>query len=291
MIKRIRIATRSSPLAMWQARFVAKQIKQQHPRYETEIIPITASADKDLVTPLYSMGNIGVFAKEVHAHILAGHADIGVHSCKDLPTESPAGISIRAICKRHDPRDVLISKVPLHALKPHAVIGTSSLRRRCQLAQLRTDLKFENIRGNVGTRLNKITEGQYDATLMAYAGLKRLGIHRSIPLHMLNPYTECCPAPAQGAIAIDCLTERSDLPQLLAPLHHRQTHIAISLERKVLNGLQGGCSLPLGCYVEQDGLYWCLHARLGKDNNSVHKVSLRGHQGDLAQRALDQLLG
>ena len=291
MIKRIRIATRSSPLAMWQARFVAKQIKQQHPRYQTEIIPITANADKDLQTPLYSMGNIGVFAKEVHAHILSGHADIGVHSCKDLPTESPQGISIRAICKRHDPRDVLISKTTLEQLKPGAIIGTSSLRRRSQLAQLRNDVVFENIRGNVGTRLKKIEDGNYDATLMAYAGLKRLGIHRSLSLHVLDPYTECCPAPAQGAIAIDCLSERNDLPQLLAPLHHRPSAIAIAIERKVLNGLQGGCSLPLGCLVEQKELRWQLHASLGKDDQSLIKVELQGNSSDLAQRALEQLLG
>ena len=291
MTRCIRIATRSSPLAMWQARFVARSLKEYHPSYSFKIIPFTASADKDLKTPLYSMGTVGVFAKEVHQAVLNQQADIGVHSCKDLPTQSPEGIHIQAICRRHDPRDCIIGHKSFNSVKQGAHVGTSSLRRRLQLHDIRPDLKFSNIRGNVGTRLSKIDNGDYDATLMASAGLKRLDIQYDVVHFSLNPYTECCPAPAQGAIAVDCLESRIDLSYLLQTINHLDTQIAINIEREVLAGLQGGCSLPLGCYVTRNEQYWKLQAVLGHEDKPLQKVSISGCASNLAQRALEQLLG
>ncbi len=289
MSRWIRIATRSSPLALWQARYVAQLLHRAHPGIKTTLVPITASGDKNLETPLYGMGNVGVFAKEVHQLILNKDADIGVHSCKDLPTASPDGIEIAAVCKRHDPRDVLVSQKPLSELPKDACIGTSSLRRQYQLSSIRPDLQYKSIRGNVGTRLKKIENGEYDATLMAYAGLKRLNIHRSTPLHILNPINECCPAPAQGAIAIDCLSKRNDLKHILSYINHHITHQAISIEREVLSGLRGGCSLPLGCFVSPVELKWQLHAVLGKENGELKKIHLTGNRNNLARQTLELL--
>ena len=291
MSRIIRIATRSSPLAMWQARYVARMLKSNLPHIQTQLIPLSASGDQDLTTPLYGMGNVGIFVKEVQQQVLAGHADIGVHSLKDLPTQSPDGLAIRGICKRHDPRDVLIAPCPITELPHGAIIGSSSLRRRGQLAALRPDLKFENIRGNVGTRLSKIDNVHYHATLMAAAGLKRLEINRQITHFPLDPYKECCPAPAQGAIAVDCLSDRYDLAYALASIHDHDTAVAVNIERAVLAGLRGGCSLPLGCYVKRHDKYWRLYATLGNEDNShIKTVEIVGPAQSLAQRALDQML-
>ena len=287
----IRIATRSSPLAMWQARYVAQLLTQQHPHYHTQIIPLSSSGDQDLSTPLYGMGNVGIFVKEVQQHVIDGKADIGVHSLKDLPTQSPEGLHICAICERHDVRDVLIAPCPLDELPKNATIGSSSLRRRGQLGHLRNDLKFENIRGNVGTRLQKIADGQYHATLMAAAGLKRLGIQDQVKHFALDPYTECCPAPAQGAIAVDCKSDRYDLAFLLSDIHHHDTAVAVHIERQVLAGLRGGCSLPLGCLVKRHDKHWHLFAKLCDESlQHITTVNIFGPAQSLAQRALDQML-
>lgn len=289
MVRCIRIATRSSPLAQWQARHVAALLQQAWPGITCQLIPITAAVDTDLSSPLYGMGNTGVFVKEVQQLLLEDKADVAVHSCKDLPTEQPQQLSLAAVCKRHDPRDAIIGVTSIDELPQGACIGTSSLRRRAELQQLRPDLRFENIRGNVGTRLRKIEDGQYDATLMACAGLKRLGIMRSLRLQALNPYSECCPSPAQGAVAVDCLHQRADMQRLLQRIDHHETRIAVGIERQVLHGLRGGCSLPFGCLVRRHELRWHCYARLSNDEQPARTVSCIGHASALAAQVLRAL--
>ena len=278
----IRIATRSSPLAMWQARFVARELIRFAPTWKVRIVPLSSTGDQDQSTPLYGMGNIGVFAKEVHNAIRDGHADIGVHSCKDLPTVTPENISRPFILKRHDVRDALLGARSISELPPGAVVGTSSTRRMAQLAYLRPDLHFENIRGNVATRARKVHDGVVDATILAAAGLKRLGIQQSLSATPI-PINAMIPAAAQGALAIDCRSDHSGLQRCLSRLEHRDTAKAVSIERTVLSGLRGGCSLPLGCLAERTADGWTIQACLGSsDQRTLIKSA---HKGPSAPRS------
>jgi len=285
----IRLATRASPLALWQARHVASLLRRAHPGLHVVLVPVVSTGDRDRTTPLYGMGGVGVFAKEVHEAVLAGIADAGVHSCKDLPTTTPAGLHMAAILRRADVRDALIGATSIAALAEGAVIGTSSLRRQAQLAALRADLRFVPIRGNVETRLRKVGEGEVDATLMAMAGLQRLGLLRRARAVPLDPVVECTPSPAQGAVAVDCRADDRRVQQYLSSLDHEPTAIAVGIERAVLAGLRGGCSLPFGCHVRrQDDGRWHLIARLAGDGG-LRTVRLIGASCDLATRALDAL--
>lgn len=258
-----RLATRSSPLALWQARDAARRLRRAHPGLEVRLVPVVAGADIDLKTPLYAMGVVGVFCKEVQAMVLAGRADAGVHSCKDLPTQEPQGLALAAILPRADPRDLLVGASGLAGLPQAATIGTSSTRRRAQLAAARPDLRFTDLRGNVQTRLGKIARGDAQATCMAAAGLRRLGLSTRHAASVLDPVTELTPAPAQGAVAIDCRQDDTRSRRILAALDHAETATAISLERAVLAGLGGGCSLPLGAYASRRSGSWHLVCRLG----------------------------
>lgn len=260
-----RLATRASPLALWQARDAARRLRRAHPGLRIELVPVTAGADVDLATPLYAMGGAGVFCKEVQALVLAGRADAGVHSCKDLPTSEPPGLALAAILPRADPRDLLVGAGGLAALPRGALIGTSSTRRRAQLAALRPDLRFADLRGNVQTRLVKIARGDAAATCMAVAGLRRLGLSGPHAAAVLDPWSELTPAPGQGAVAIDCRAGDRRALALLAPIACRTTAIAVGVERAVLAGLAGGCSLPLGCHATRRDGTWRLVARLGVD--------------------------
>jgi len=258
----LRLATRASPLALWQARHAASLLRQVHRGLLVQLIPVTSHGDIDLATPLYAMGAVGVFCKEVHALVLSGRADAGVHSCKDLPTSSPQGMMVASILRRADPRDVLIGAASITALKAGALIGSSSTRRRAQLEALRPDLRFADLRGNVATRLGKIRRGEADATCMAIAGLRRLGLSTVHAAAVLDPWTTCTPAPGQGAVAIDCRIADRRTAHLLAALCDRDTSIAVGLERAVLAGLGGGCSAPLGCHAARVDGTWRLIARL-----------------------------
>ena len=282
------IATRTSPLAMWQAKFVRRQIKHYFPNLTIHINGVQSSGDNDRETPLYGMGNIGVFSKEVHQCLLQGNGDIGVHSCKDLPTTSPDGIATPIIAKRHDPRDALIGP-HLNQLSSGAAIGSSSLRRRAQLAALRPDLRFVDIRGNVDTRMRKVAEGLVDGTLLACAGLKRLGRWATCPATPLNPITECIPAPAQGALAIDCRQDDHFAARIIAKLRHHQSAIAVGIERQILHGLRGGCSLPFGCYVYRKKSTWHCHAALADTSGKLQHVYCSGPATTLAQHCLKVL--
>ena len=258
---RLRLATRTSPLALAQARLTAALLRRRHPGLTVELVGTESAGDLDLRTPLYAQPEVGVFVKEVQALILAGRADAGVHSCKDLPTTLPEGLRLAAVLPRADPRDALIGAEAIADLPPGARLGTSSLRRQRQAAALRPDLRFINLRGNVPTRLRKLTDGEADATIMAMAGLRRSRLRvRAAPL---DPWTGFVPAPAQGAIALDCRSDDARTRRLLAGIDDAVSRRAIAAERRVLAGIGGGCALPLGCLAvrARDGR-WRLRARL-----------------------------
>jgi hydroxymethylbilane synthase len=285
MTQLLRLATRMSPLALWQAGEVARLLRRHHPRLRTALVPMSSSGDGDHATPLYRLGTVGVFCKEVQQAVLEGRADAGVHSCKDLPTSEPEGLILAAVLRRGDARDALIGAPSLGELPRGALIGTSSLRRQAQLAELRPDLRFTSIRGNVATRLRKVAGGEVAATVMAMAGLGRLGLLRQAGAVALDPWRECTPAPAQGAVAVDCRTRDARTRFLLSCLDHPATAQAVGIERRVLAGLAGGCSLPLGCLARRHGHAWQAAARLGRDGGLVEAVA----HGSAAAVA-DQLL-
>lgn len=287
----IRLATRGSNLALWQARHVAHLLRRHHPDLRVQLVIVNSSGDTDHATPLYKMGNnVGVFCKEVQQAVLDGRADAGVHSMKDLPTSEPEGLTVMAVLQRADARDVLVGADSLAALPQGALIGTSSLRRQAQLLHARPDLRFTSIRGNVETRLRKVREQEQGvvATIMAYAGLKRLGLLRRAHAAPLDPWSECTPAPAQGAVAVDCRSGDHRTQVLLRPLHHQETATAVGIERTVLAGLAGGCSLPLGCFARRRAGRWELRVRLGRDQG-LSEHALIGSSHDLATRAAEAL--
>ncbi|MEK7414150.1 MAG: hydroxymethylbilane synthase [Planctomycetota bacterium] len=285
----LRLATRRSPLALWQARHAAKVLRQRHPGLRIVLVPVLSGGDIDTFTPLHALGSVGVFCKEVHALVLSGQADVGVHSLKDLPTSPPDGMTLTALLPRVDPRDTLIGTRSLESLPHGALIGTSSTRRRAQLASLRPDLRFTDLRGNVQTRLAKIARGDAAATCMAVAGLRRLGLSTPHASATLNPWTTCTPAPGQGAVALDCRSADSRTRRLLACVSHHETATAIGIERTVLAGLAGGCSLPLGCLVQRINGSWHGVARLGMPNGELRSLRVTGPAYALAQRILDVL--
>jgi len=287
----IRLATRGSNLALWQARHVAGLLRRQHRGVSVRLVIVNSSGDTDHATPLYRMGNnVGVFCKEVQQAVLEGRADAGVHSMKDLPTSEPDGLIVAAVLKRADPRDVLVGAASLAALPQGALIGTSSLRRQAQLLHARPDLRFTSIRGNVETRLRKVREqdGGVVATVMAYAGLKRLGLLRRADAAPLDPWNACTPAPAQGAVAVDCRSADHRMQVLLSGLHHHDTATAVGIERTVLAGLAGGCSLPLGCFARRQAGHWQVRVRLGRDAGLV-ELSEHGAAGALSDLVLRHL--
>ena len=291
------IATRASPLAMVQARWVKKQLQRAWPRLSFRLLPLTASADVDLQTPLYGMGGVGVFSTVVHQAIVDGRADLGVHSCKDLPTTPPNGMTVPVLPRRADPRDCLVGAPSLAALPSDAVLGSSSLRRRQQLLRHGPAWRMVDLRGNVQTRLQKIADGHASATILAAAGLRRLGLMQQTRATPLDPVTELVPAPAQGALAIDCRSDDALVRQVISVLADHDTTLAVLAERAVLAGLRGGCSLPLGCLVWRQGTQWHAAARLDHgeayDPATVAQapatVRYSGPYGGLVEHLLSQL--
>lgn len=248
----IRLGTRGSDLARWQTNHVAGLLKQANPHIETEIVIISTRGDRVLDTPLPLVGGKGVFTEELEAALHSGEIDLAVHSLKDLPTEDPAGLVIGAIPLRANPADVLVSRNPvtLKTLPPDAVIGTSSLRRIAQLRHQRPDLNMMDIRGNIDTRVRKALEpdGPYDAIVLAYAGLTRLGMQDVIS--QVLSFEQVLPAPGQGALGIQCRDD-ANMIQALAAIHHADTALAVAAERGFLAGLGGGCSLPVGAFAHK----------------------------------------
>ena len=245
----LKIATRRSPLALWQANYVKERLIQIYPELTVELVPLITKGDVILDTPLAKIGGKGLFVKELENALLSGEADIAVHSMKDVPMQFPAGLELSVICKREDPRDAFVSNRYrcLAELPQGARVGTSSLRRQCQLKQLRPDLDIQSLRGNVGTRLSKLDNGDYDAIILAAAGLIRLELQQCIA-SFIDVETSL-PAAGQGAVGIECRSNDERVKRLLAPLADVQTTACVLAERAMNNHLQGGCQVPIGGYA------------------------------------------
>ncbi|MDG2918098.1 hydroxymethylbilane synthase [Bisgaard Taxon 10/6] len=261
--EKLKIATRQSPLALWQANFVKDRLTEIYPDLTVELVPMITKGDVILDTPLAKIGGKGLFVKELENALLNGEADIAVHSMKDVPMAFPAGLGLSVICKREDPRDAFVSNRyrSLRELPPGAIVGTSSLRRQCQLKTLRPDLKVQSLRGNVGTRLSKLDKGDYDAVILASAGLIRLGMRERIASFIETEIS--LPAAGQGAVGIECRTGDERVQKLLAPLADAETTACVLAERAMNNRLQGGCQVPIGGYAVLNGDELHLRALVG----------------------------
>ncbi|MCY4426003.1 MAG: hydroxymethylbilane synthase [Halieaceae bacterium] len=248
----LRIATRESQLALCQARHIATRLQAAHPGLEVELVAMTSRGDQLQNAPLAKLGGKGLFVKELETALLERRADLAVHSVKDVPMEFPTGLELGAICEREDPRDSLVSNRfhGLDELPSGSVVGTSSLRRECQLRALRPDLEVKFLRGNVNTRLTQLDEQQYDAIILAAAGLLRLGMAGRIRQYL--PVTTSLPAAGQGALGIELRDEDQETADLIAPLRHEESSFCVTAERALVKQLQGGCQVPIGAFAEFD---------------------------------------
>ena len=260
---RLRIATRKSPLALWQAEHIKARLINLYPQLTVELVTFTTQGDKILDTPLAKIGGKGLFVKELEVAMLDGRADIAVHSMKDVPMEFPEGLQLGVICQRENPRDAFVSNqyIDLDDLPEGAVVGTSSLRRQCQIQQQRPDLVIKSLRGNVQTRLAKLDAGEYDAIILAAAGLLRMEMDDRISAYM--PPEVSLPAGGQGALGIEWRTDDELVKRLLAPLHHEVTAQCVLAERALNRRLQGGCQVPIACYAEYRGEQLWLRGLVG----------------------------
>ena len=259
----LKIATRQSPLALWQANFVKNRLEDLYPQIEVKLISMVTKGDVILDTPLAKIGGKGLFVKELENALLEKCADIAVHSMKDVPMQFPKGLGLSVICKREDPRDAFVSNKyqSLDELPQGSIVGTSSLRRQCQLKQLRPDLDIRSLRGNVGTRLTKLDNGDYDAIILAAAGLIRLGMPNRITSFIET--TQFLPAAGQGAVGIECRTDDAAVQALLAPLADPETTACVLAERAMNAHLQGGCQVPIGGYAVLENGHIYLRALVG----------------------------
>jgi hydroxymethylbilane synthase len=281
------IATRESPLALWQAHYVRDSLMAAHPGLEVELLGMTSRGDQLLDVPLAKVGGKGLFVKELETALLDGSADIAVHSMKDVPMEFPEGLGLGVICEREDPSDAFVSSRygSLAELPAGAVVGTSSLRRECQLRARRPDLKVKFLRGNVNTRLRKLDEGEYDAIILASAGLIRLGFAARIADRI--PLAHSLPAGGQGAVGIELRNDDADTLALLQAVHHESTARRVIAERAMNHRLQGGCQVPIACYAEyRDGgeQLW-LRGLVGRPDGS----QLLRAEGDAPANEAEQL--
>ncbi|MBT2969200.1 MAG: hydroxymethylbilane synthase [Candidatus Thiodiazotropha sp. (ex Ctena orbiculata)] len=268
MSQTLTIATRKSPLAMWQAEHVAAALKKAHPDLQVELLGMTTQGDKILDTPLAKIGGKGLFIKELEQGLMSKEADIAVHSMKDVPVDLPQGLHLPVIMQREDPRDAFVSNRYRHIdeLPQGACVGTSSLRRQCQLAEIRPDLVIKSLRGNVNTRLRKLDEGEYDAIILAAAGLKRLGFEARITA-LIGP-EQSLPAIGQGAVGIECRVDDQRINELIAPLHHAHTAYCVRAERAMNQRLNGGCQVPIAGYAMlESGNLW-LRGLVGEPDGS-----------------------
>ena len=250
MSRKLIIATRESPLALWQAEFVRSALTQAYPDVDVQLLGMTSRGDQLLDVPLAKVGGKGLFVKELEEALLDGRADIAVHSMKDVPMAFPAGLGLGVICAREDPSDAFVSNRyrTLEALPAGSVVGTSSLRRECQLRSRRPDLDIKFLRGNVNTRLRKLDEAEYDAIILASAGLIRLGFAGRIAQHM--DICDSLPAGGQGAVGIELRSDDSAVLSLLQVVHHEPTARRVIAERAMNKRLGGGCQVPIGCYAD-----------------------------------------
>ena len=282
MINTLRIATRKSPLALWQAEEVSRLLKKFHPEIKIELVTMTTQGDKILDTPLSKIGGKGLFVKELEVGMLEGKADIAVHSMKDVPMAFPDGLHLSVVLEREDPSDAFVSNTynKLADLPLNAKVGTCSLRRQTQLKETRPDIEILDLRGNVNTRLAKLDNGDYDAIILASAGLKRLGFEDRISESI--PTEQSLPAIGQGAIGIECRSDDKEINDLLAPLNHPETALRVSAERAQNIRLNGGCQVPIGGYAELIGNDQIrLRGLLGfSDGSQVFRSEKTGSQAD-----------
>lgn len=293
-MQKIRIATRESPLALWQAEYVSSALRTHHPELQVELVPMTTKGDQILDSPLAKVGGKGLFVKELERAMLADKADIAVHSMKDVPMEFPEGLGLAVICEREDPSDAFVSNhhASLEALPEGSIVGTSSFRRQCQLKQARPDLDIRDLRGNVGTRLAKLDAGDYDAIILAAAGLIRLALKERIRERL--PFNVSLPAGGQGAVGIESRSEDLETLRLLQCLHHSETAARVTAERAVVNRLQGGCQVPIAAFAELSGETLNLSALVGSlDGQTVYRSERSAPVQEAEQlgvRVADELL-
>lgn len=276
----LRIATRESRLALWQAEHVKQRLAERHPGLDIQLVPMTTRGDQMLDSPLSRIGGKGLFLKELETALLDGRADIAVHSMKDVPAQLPEGLCLPVILEREDPLDAFVSQrfSSPDALPENACVGTASMRRQCQLLARRPDLDIQTLRGNVQTRLRKLDEGEYDAIILASAGLIRLELDERITYRM--PAEESLPAIGQGAIGIECREDDQTVQGLIQPLHHELTGLCLAAERAVNGYLEGSCQIPLAGYAEISGNDLSLRAVLGSPDG---KRLIRGNRQGAAQ--------
>jgi hydroxymethylbilane synthase len=267
--KTIRIATRQSPLALWQAEHVAAKLQQAFPGLKTELVKMVTRGDKILDAPLAKVGGKGLFVKELEQGMLEGIADIAVHSMKDVPVEFPEGLHLAVILEREDPTDAFVSNryKSLVELPSTARIGTSSLRRQCQIKAQFPQAEILSLRGNVNTRLAKLDAGEYDAIILASAGLKRLGMGERISAR-LSP-DESLPAMGQGAIGIECRVDDAEIHEYLSVLHDAETSIRVTAERAMNARLNGGCQVPIAGFAEVQGSNLFMRGLVGHPDGSI----------------------
>lgn len=248
-MKKITIATRGSKLALWQANYVKSQLMNRYPQMDVDLLIIKTKGDKILDVPLAKVGGKGLFVKEIEEAILDGRAQVAVHSMKDVPMELPKGLTLGAIPKRENPSDLFLSvkHKSLDALPPGARVGTSSLRRQSQILALRPDLSIISLRGNVETRLRKLTGGEFDAIIMAAAGMLRLGLEAPVVQELGPP--DFLPACGQGAIGLEYSEKDPKMKEIFSFLDHYETNVTVSAERGFLAGLEGGCQVPIAAFA------------------------------------------
>ncbi len=279
---------------MWQAEYVRDRLLEAHPGLQVELLGMTTQGDKILDSPLAKIGGKGLFVKELEVSMLEGESDIAVHSMKDVPVAFPDGLHLAVICEREDPRDAFVSNrfATLTDLPQGARVGTSSLRRQCQIRALRPDLKILDLRGNVNSRLRKLDDDGYDAIILAAAGLIRLGFHDRIT-QFIDTDTSL-PAIGQGAVGIECRSDDARINALLAPLNHRPTQIRVLAERAMNNRLEGGCQVPIGGHATLDGDAIHLRGLVGEpDGSKIISGEVRGLASDaeaLGIKLADDLL-
>jgi len=264
----LRIATRKSPLALWQTRHVRHKLQTIHPILSVELIEIKTKGDKILDAPLAKIGGKGLFVKELEHALLSKRADIAVHSMKDVPIEFPEGLTLSIIMARENPYDAFVSNNynDLESLPSNAIVGTSSLRRQCQLLAVRPDLEIRTLRGNVGTRLSKLDKGEFDAIILASAGLKRLDLEKRI--RRILPADILLPAIGQGAIGIECRSDDEQTQELITQLNDFTTFSCVKAERAINATLGGGCQVPIAGFAEISGKILTVRGLVGNPDGS-----------------------
>jgi len=290
-VSALRIGSRGSALALWQANFVRRELERRG--LACEVVIIKTSGDRIQDVPVAQIGRKGVFIKELEDALLEAKIDLAVHSMKDVPTETPAGLAFAAICRRHDPSDVLISRTDagLRELRAGARVGTSSVRRQAQLRRLRPDLEFAELRGNVETRLRKLESGAYDAVVLAKAGMDRLGLTHKITEVIATEV--CLPAVGQGAVGIEAREADERVRAAVGPLNHPETRTAVAAERALLAYLEGGCQVPLGALATVAGVKLTLEGCVvSPDGREIVRDRVEGNSAEPEQagRRLGEIL-